>query len=58
MLFPGINLDGVNILHSNISELISNSVRGRKNFNPIGSKEFFFVCCQRQIYLNMETSPN
>ena len=28
---------------SNISDLVSDAVRGRKNFNPVGSKEFFNV---------------
>ncbi len=38
-----VRLNNVNIPHSNISDLISNAVRGRKNFNPTGSKEFFRV---------------
>ena len=33
-----INLKGVKIPHFNISDLISDAVRARKNFNPIGSR--------------------
>ena len=33
----------MNIPDSNISDLISDAVRGRKNFNPTGSKDFFRV---------------
>ena len=37
----GVSLDGVDIPRSNISDLISDAVRGRKNFNPFGSRQFF-----------------
>jgi hypothetical protein len=33
-----VKLDGLNIPDSNISDLISDAVRGRKKFNPTGSK--------------------
>ena len=36
-----VSLDGVDIPHSNISDLISDAVRGRKKFNPVGSRQFF-----------------
>ena len=35
--------EGENIPQSNISDLISDALRARKNFNPTGSKEFFHV---------------
>ena len=35
--------EGENIPQSNISDLISDALRARKNFNPTGSKEFFRV---------------
>ena len=38
-----VKLEGENIPQSNISDLISNALRARKNFNPTGSKEFFRV---------------
>ena len=38
-----VTLDGVKVPESNISDLVSDAVRGRKNFNPVGSKEFFNV---------------
>lgn len=38
-----VSMDGVEIPHSNISDLISDAVRARKRFNPTGSKEFFRV---------------
>ena len=38
-----VNLDGVSVPQSNISDLISDAIRGRKHFNPTGSKEFFQV---------------
>ena len=38
-----VKLEGRNIPQSNISDLISDAVRGRKNFTPTGSKEFFHV---------------
>ena len=36
-----VTLDGKKIRGSNISDLISDAMRSRKNFNPTGSKEFF-----------------
>jgi hypothetical protein len=36
-----VSLGGESIPHSNISDLISDAVRGRKNFNPAGSRQFF-----------------
>ncbi len=36
-----VKLEGRNIPQSNISDLISDAVRGRKNFTPTGSKQFF-----------------
>ena len=38
-----VKLEGENIPQSNISDLISDALRARKNFNPTGSKEFFRV---------------
>ena len=38
-----MKLEGENIPQSNISDLISDALRARKNFNPTGSKEFFRV---------------
>ena len=38
-----VNLDGVSVPQSNISDLIRDAIRGRKHFNPTGSKEFFQV---------------
>jgi hypothetical protein len=38
-----VKIDGVFIPKSNISDLISSAMRSRKNFNPIGSQEFFNV---------------
>jgi hypothetical protein len=38
-----VKIDGVFIPKSNISDLISNAMRSRKNFNPIASQEFFNV---------------
>ena len=38
-----VKLEGENIPQSNISDLISDALRERKNFNPTGSKEFFRV---------------
>ena len=38
-----VTLEGVKVPESNISDLVSDAVRGRKNFNPAGSKEFFNV---------------
>ena len=34
-------MDGREIVNSNISDLISDAVRARKNFNPTGAREFF-----------------
>ena len=36
-------LDGVLIPKSNISDLISDSMRSRKHFNPVGAREFYNV---------------
>ena len=38
-----VKLEGEIIPQSNISDLISDALRARKNFNPTGSKEFFRV---------------
>ena len=38
-----VKLEGESIPQSNISDLISDALRERKNFNPTGSKEFFRV---------------
>jgi hypothetical protein len=38
-----VKLNGVQIPYSNISDLIGDAVRSRKNFNPNCSKEFFRV---------------
>ena len=38
-----VTLNGVKVPESNISDLVSDAVRGRKHFNPVGSKEFFSV---------------
>ena len=38
-----MKLEGEIIPQSNISDLISDALRARKNFNPTGSKEFFRV---------------
>ena len=36
-----MKVDGREIVNSNISDLISDAVRARKNFNPTGTREFF-----------------
>ena len=36
-----VRIDGVTIPQSNISDLVSDAMRARKNFNPNGSREFF-----------------
>ena len=36
-----VKIEGQTIPNSNISDLVSNAMRERKNFNPVGSREFF-----------------
>ena len=36
-------VDGVLIPRSNITDLVSDAMRSRKNFNPIGVREFYSV---------------
>jgi hypothetical protein len=36
-----VSLEGKSVPLSNITDLISDAVRGRKNFNPAGSRQFF-----------------
>ena len=36
-------VDGVLILKSNISDLVSDAMRSRKHFNPVGVREFYNV---------------
>ena len=36
-----VKIEGESIPQSNISDLVSDAVRARKNFTPSGSKEFF-----------------
>lgn len=36
-----VKVDGKEIVDSNISDLVSDAVRARKNFNPTGAREFF-----------------
>ena len=38
-----VKLEGVFIPHSNIIDLVSDALRARKGFNPVGSGEFFKV---------------
>ena len=44
-----VKLEGETILQSNISDLISDAVRGRKNFDPTGAKEFFRVLSKMNV---------
>jgi len=44
-----VTLDGVKVPESNISDLVSDAVKGRKNFNPVGSKEFFSVLSKLNV---------
>ena len=44
-----VKLDSVDIQGSNISDLLSDAVRRRKNFNPVSSKEFFQVLSTMNI---------
>ena len=44
-----VKLDGKNITGSNISDHLSNEVRKRCNFNPVGSKEFFLSSVKDQL---------
>ena len=44
-----VKLEGKTIPQSTISDLISDAVRGRKNFNPTGSKEFFRVLSKMNV---------
>jgi hypothetical protein len=43
-------VDGKEIRDSNISDLVSDAMRARRNFNPKGAQEFFFADCQRLMY--------
>ena len=36
-------VDGVLIPKSNISDLVSDAMRSRKHFNPVGVREFYYV---------------
>ena len=36
-----VKIEGESIPGSNISDLVSDAMRSRKNYNPEGSKEFF-----------------
>ena len=36
-----VQIDGATIPQSNISDLVSDAMRARNNFNPTGSKQFF-----------------
>ena len=36
-----VKIEGETIPGSNLSDLVSDAMRSRKNFNPTGSKEFF-----------------
>ena len=44
-----VKLEGETIPQSNISDLISDAVRGRKNFDPTGAKEFFRVLSKMNV---------
>jgi hypothetical protein len=44
-----VSIDGADIPHSNISDLIGDAVRGRKYFNPTGSKQFFRVLSKNNV---------
>ncbi len=36
-----MRIEGETMQDSNISDLVSDAMRARKNFNPMGSKKFF-----------------
>ena len=44
-----VKLEGETILQSNISDLISDAVRGRKNFDRTGAKEFFRILSKMNV---------
>jgi hypothetical protein len=44
-----VNVNGKEIPESNISDLVSDAMRARKNFNPTGSKEFFGVLSKLNV---------
>ena len=50
-----VSLHGESIPHSDITDLISDTVRGRKNFNPAGSTQFFSSSNQNE-YAKMKSS--
>ena len=45
-----VKLEDENIPQSNISDLISDALRARKNFNPTGSKEFYRIISNFFVY--------
>jgi hypothetical protein len=57
-----VNINGTLIPKSNISDLVSHAMRSRKNFNPIGSEEFFNVLSSlnvpRDLVRNEESMNN
>ena len=63
-----VSLDGKEIPHSNISDLVSDALRSRRNFNPTGSREFFRVLSKMNMpkdlvrneerWKEMDTSPD
>ena len=44
-----VKIEGETIPGSNISDLVSDAMRFRKNFNPTGSKEFFQVLSKMNV---------
>ena len=46
-----VSIDDVKIPQSNITDLISDGIRGRRNFNPTGSSQFFHALAK----INMPT---
>ncbi len=44
-----VKIDGVLIPKSNISDLVSNAMRSRKNFDPVASREFFDVLSKLNV---------
>ncbi len=44
-----VKIEGETIRDSNISHLVSDAMRARKNFNPTGSKEFFRALSKMNI---------
>ena len=53
-----VKIEGETIPNSNISDLVSDAMRSRKDFNPTGAKKFFQALSKLNVPKHLERNQN